>query len=1342
MFNEGDEVTQAGRHSLDAPAMPPRKLGAQKSIEETLWMRMWPDLVTDLNTLNGALSGEPLDLEALPRLAVAVEPGAGEPLDQLEGFVQGLLRPLAEDASRRLLPEDHGLHAVLGWRLYLTKDGSLQEVAASLGHTSPAVYAALDATTKEPVQELTSRMWRTGSPGALVAKAVPELRRIALSFLDALDALESEQVRSPRAPDAVSREMLLGELPTKMALALDSRSAEDEASPSAADFAPIITEAQACALPRIPRLVEAKESMLVLGPTGCGKSRVGHVAAAHTVYAARRRHEEARALILVPTKTMVRENHQRWLEWTKADDASWRVVAGSADDREYDEALAHGEYDVGICVYEKLASLVYSGSDVLNRVGLIVVDEFQNLAHGQRGVSLEALLTILRMGPFPIPIIALSASLTEESTKTARRWLNVKQMVEVSSRPTELRFSLVDGVTRRTRVVPAAAAGSEEAYAAENGHPTQIDEPPVSHDIGPIPDVWPDSLRQRISHLRVTLPILQICQLLESDEVTDRRILCFVRDRDRAREVATLLRDCLELQHPMGRLPRLPNPWKLGRYADDLDLTEAARRDRYEQFLWTEDNYWRQEVLRGFLSGVTYHTRTLQMPLRHRIEDEFDAGLVRVLVCTDTLAEGVNLAASDVVVADLTQRSRAGEQPISVGKLKNRAGRAGRLGKSQPHGTAYIVIDPRFPSRLLGSPEDAPRLSELDAAWQHWIEQEAPEEALGSALADSSDGHDNLCGLVLRALAVDHRVRTREETVKHIDKVISNTLWAAWGGHVEAEQIVDALEELDLVETEFGRGDAATAPDGDAVVERLLETQVMAEVPEQPDHLQVTKLGMAVARSALPLSSAIHIRRVAGAGSAGIADLSLLHLSAQDPSVKSTLAGKWLSWRRPFEQSSTQRDHVINQVQLYVATYGHPQRRLRRAVAHKQWRLPLPAERGEVEWYAPDPELVDRDPRPMSSVLERWICDTELTEDRDQATYATEKDFAVSALRAVVAYEWSNLQPFKEIKLRLDAITTPRRKVRRKMREPDPAIPFSVTDLEQLGERVGYVLGAASELLEDEPVAKERLSVLSDECANGVPLWLIPLARLNLDGLGREPLIGIHRKGIKQVDDLAELLRRDDLDIPDRVRKRALKRYEEIRSRSRDSYMQLPADLENVSMASAEGQPYVDVWRNLMSDDRTDPDGLKAAVSELLAGHQIPASVSAERGMVVAEIASDRGDLDLVVVNGNLNRTKLNALRRRSRPCVAVPLRLPQPGIVWELNRPGSITRAIQPRALMILLYGLRQDHREDLQGKFVECFADYPAGFAGIGVVRRMLERLRIEAPVRLEDILKELNE
>jgi hypothetical protein len=416
--------------------------------------------------------------------------------------------------------------------------------------------------------------------------------------------------------------------------------------------------------------------------------------------------------------------------------------------------------------------------------------------------------------------------------------------------------------------------------------------------------------------------------------------------------------------------------------------------------------------------------------------------------------------------------------------------------------------------------------------------------------------------------------------------------------------------------------------------------------------------------------------------------------------------------------------------------YGHPVLRVRRGVAAK-WRLALPSEKGDLQFFEPDPELVDRDPNPMPTAFERWITDTKLVEQPGTEEYFAVKDFSIAMLRAAVAYEWSNAQPFREVKLRLDSITTPRRRVRQKKREPDPAIPFSVTDVEQLGERVGYVLGAASELLEEDARARERLSVLSDECTYGVPLWLTHLARLNLEGLGREPLIGIHRKGLSKVDDLAELLRRGDLEVPEVVRERALARYEEIRNRSKENYMQLPGDLENLSIASAEGQLYADAWRNLM--DSANSEELVATVSELLSGHQVAAKVRHESGLVIAKIASAKGEMALVFVRGNLSRTKLNAIRRQEGLCVAVPLRLPQPGIEWELTRPGAMTRAIQPRALMVLLYGLRQDHLENLEEMLYSSFDNF-LGFANIGAARKMLETLRIKAPTTLEDILASL--
>lgn len=1345
----------ADRHALDAPAVPENRLGAQRTIVETIWMRLWQDLAAELCSLNAAMQSGELDLGEMPRLAVVVKPGSPtkSSIGQLRSFCQGLLRPLVDDALRRLDPDNHGLHAVLGWQVYL-QGGDLPEVAENIRLNHPHVYAALDAVKNKSVpQELTARMWRTGNPNALVGRAVPELRRIALTFFDALDDLEDAATLVARVDDDEARRVLREVLlPPKLAFALD-RDVGSGKEVTAANFDPIITGVQNRAFSRLERVIGDRESMLVLGPPGCGKTRVGQVAAAYAVHSARQQGQFAQALVLVPTKTMVRENHRRWLDWAAMDEAPWRVVAGSADDREYDEALAQGDYDVGICVYEKLASLIYGRSDVLNRVRLIVVDELQNLGHRQRGLNLEALLTILRIVNSEVPIIGLSATLSRESTRTLRRWLKIKHLVVTQSRPVDVGVHVVDGATRRSRLIPAARPGEDDSAP-----PMPSEEETVPEQLEPVPDAWPRPFVQRAKGFGGTLPILLIRNLLADKSVSDRRILWFVKDRRRARDLAKMMAAALEADDPEPRLPKGAkpwklNPWKYGRYANGLDLSDEQRTRRFEEFLWTENHRWRGDVLDGFLNGVTYHTRTLQTHLRHRIEDEFDSGLVRVLVCTETLAEGVNLSASDVIVADLTQynpRARA-EEVVSVAQVKNRLGRAGRLGKTEARGNAYIVIDPRYPRNRLADPSELPVITELDAAWDHWIEQTAPEEGLRSELGDPLAGHDNLCGLVLRALAVDQRQLSREEMVAQIESVIAQTYWAVWGGQADPEDLLQTLEAEELMEV-MTRPLRPAEANGDAIVETLLDERLVGPVAEeatelqptkrgvtptsqQPERLQVTKLGMSIARSALPLGSSLSIRNLATAAQGGVGAHSLQFLAAQDPAVQQAMHGRWLSWSKPVSQLPG-RDQVMRHIQSYVALYGHPNPNLRRMLAESEsyWRISVPSEDSrEFEIISPDPDLVTLDPEPVHPDLRRWVTTKRLIEDPTADGYDNEKSVAVAAFRGTVAHEWANFQKFRDIAARLDSIYQQHRPNRKgKVVQPEQAIPYSVTDIEQLGERIGYVLGAAGDFLEGTPDVQARLDSLGQETTTGVPTWLAPLARLRIEGLGRERLIEIHRSGRGPVDDLEEALRWDEVSLPPEVRQRAIDAYQQSRLRAAAGYTAFPGDLENRTVPSTDRQ-YSDLWKGFI--DPPDVATLKEIVDDVLFLHLIPAHVECEGEVVVAKLQSGADALALVVYPGDFDRQALTELLDRIPEGIAVPLKPPAHGIEVELTRPGARARAIKPGALMKLLYGLRIDHSQDLDGKLIQVLRSH-LGFMGSGEIVRMLESLRLAAPVELDDL------
>ncbi|OQR72612.1 putative ATP-dependent DNA helicase HFM1-like [Tropilaelaps mercedesae] len=90
-----------------------------------------------------------------------------------------------------------------------------------------------------------------------------------------------------------------------------------------------------------------------------------------------------------------------------------------------------------------------------------------------------------------------------------------------------------------------------------------------------------------------------------------------------------------------------------------------------------------REVLpsnRSALIGVGYHNAGLSFEDRSLIEKTFNRGLVRILVCTTTLAMGVNLPAYLVVIRGTTMMTGGTSEQYSAARIHQMIGRAGRPG--------------------------------------------------------------------------------------------------------------------------------------------------------------------------------------------------------------------------------------------------------------------------------------------------------------------------------------------------------------------------------------------------------------------------------------------------------------------------------------------------------------------------------------------------------------------------------------------------------------------------------------------------------------------------------------
>ena len=110
-------------------------------------------------------------------------------------------------------------------------------------------------------------------------------------------------------------------------------------------------------------------NLIVFSPTSSGKTFVGEMAA---VQAAR---QNRKVFYLVPLKALAEEKYQELRQRYAA--AGIRVIVSSRDHSEFDADLVALDFGIAVVVYEKLQSFLVSHPAMVERTGLVVVDELQ-----------------------------------------------------------------------------------------------------------------------------------------------------------------------------------------------------------------------------------------------------------------------------------------------------------------------------------------------------------------------------------------------------------------------------------------------------------------------------------------------------------------------------------------------------------------------------------------------------------------------------------------------------------------------------------------------------------------------------------------------------------------------------------------------------------------------------------------------------------------------------------------------------------------------------------------------------------------------------------------------------
>ena len=311
--------------------------------------------------------------------------------------------------------------------------------------------------------------------------------------------------------------------------------------------------------------------------------------------------------------------------------------------------LVGEELRVLIATPEKLLYVLRHRPELAEAIGLLVFDEGHQFDSGTRGVTYELLLTSLKaLVPGNIQKVLISAVISNAAA--VNEWLNGPQSEVVyggSLSPTQRTLAFASWQDRlgRLQFVRPEDPDAEEFFVPRviERHELQLREGERTERVFPLRDDG-----------------ATIALYLGLKLVANGAVAVFCGRKNQATSLAS------KLVEAYSRGLEIPSP------LEESDAVEVRRLARlYEENLGDESSAAQAAAL-----GVFTHHGNSPQGVRLALEHAMKEGLARYVICTSTLAQGVNLPIRYLLVVGVYQ----GKERIKVRDFQNLIGRAGRSG--------------------------------------------------------------------------------------------------------------------------------------------------------------------------------------------------------------------------------------------------------------------------------------------------------------------------------------------------------------------------------------------------------------------------------------------------------------------------------------------------------------------------------------------------------------------------------------------------------------------------------------------------------------------------------------
>ena len=408
------------------------------------------------------------------------------------------------------------------------------------------------------------------------------------------------------------------------------------------------------------------ESAVVQMPTSAGKTKATELVIRSAFLADR----TSLTIIVAPFRALCHEIKNSLVsafqnEAIKVDELS------DALQTDFEIAELLGNKQILVVTPEKLLYVLRHAPELADSVGLLIFDEGHQFDSGTRGITYELLLTSLRsMLPEKAQKILISAVIS--NAEAVGEWLNgagSKIVAGTNLMPTFRSIGFASWLHQLGRI---EYVSNEDAEKGEFFVPRVIESFKLKKK--------PRERKERIFPDKSNTKDVgkEIALYLGLKLMAEGAVAIFCGRKDTVSGLCDMIADKFSRNLPMAKP------------SDYSDLDEILKLN----YIYVQNLGQEASATKGAQFGVFSHHGNTPHGIRLAVEHAMREGLIRFVVCTSTLAQGVNLPIRYLIVTSVYQ----GRERIKVRDFHNLIGRAGRAGMHTEGSVLFadpIVYDKR-----------------------------------------------------------------------------------------------------------------------------------------------------------------------------------------------------------------------------------------------------------------------------------------------------------------------------------------------------------------------------------------------------------------------------------------------------------------------------------------------------------------------------------------------------------------------------------------------------------------------------------------------------------------------